>query len=104
MYNFRSVFFSILLLFPLASVADQSWKINLNEVEPVEAIAYLDAMFNLTAVNPNAQCLASPITFVSDKLWHQSEAKELIGQIVQEAGCRAVLFEGNKYVVQGSVL
>lgn len=104
MYKIRSILFVLTFLLPVSSIADQSWTINLQDVDPIEAVSHLDSMFNLTLVNPTARCLARPVTFVSDKVWHESEAKELISRVVQRAGCRAVIFEGNRYIVQGSVL
>lgn len=103
MLNFRSIFLFALFL-PLPAIAEQTWKINLVDTQPAEAIAHLDEMFSLSAVNPAAKCLQLPVTFVSDKVWHESEAKELVSQIVEKAGCGAVIFQGSQYVVQGSVL
>jgi hypothetical protein len=103
MNKFRAVLIASALI-PFNAIADQLWQVTFNETKPREAVELLGNMFQMTPVNLGARCLENPITFSTESAWQVSEAKELISQVVQLAGCEAVIYEGNKFVVQDSIL
>lgn len=104
MNKIRSVALALLVSLPYSCLADESWQVTFFDTEPNEAIQLLGQMFELQLVNPQASCLKNTVSYKSDKSWSRSEAMELISQVARNAGCEAVIYEGDAFVVQNSIV
>ena len=104
MFKLRLTLLAFLVSLSFTSQADQSWKVTFNNTGPQEAIQILAKMFQMNPVNPSASCLTNAVTYRTEKSLSRSERKELISDIARLAGCNAVIYEGEAFVIQDSII
>jgi len=79
------------------ALAKEKWGVSFQDVPSEEVLVMLEEMFQLTPSNPSAKCLKQRISYQSDRLWTDEEAKELVVDLIKASGCSSVQFDGNRY-------